>query len=94
MTNIPDGYALIPGRGREIASQALKAAERAKVPSSEVKTTTDGYVVPEKVAKEYEKALTTTKEIVDEPKPVETPEPEKKAPAKKAAPAKKTGAGK
>lgn len=57
MTDIPDGYGLIPGRGRENAQAALAAAEKAKVDPALVRTVADGFLVPEKVLKEYEAGL-------------------------------------
>jgi hypothetical protein len=98
MTDIPKGYGLIPGRGRATAQAALAAAAAAKVDPSLVRTTLEGYLVPEKALKEYEKTLKSepVDEVVEEPaetEPIEEVKDPPKAPAKKT-PAKKTGAGK
>jgi hypothetical protein len=55
-TNIPDGYGLIPGRGRENARKVLAAAEAAGVESWLVRTVDDGYIAPLAVLDKYEAA--------------------------------------
>lgn len=57
MTNIPDGWGFISGRSAETARAALDAADAAGYEASAVLTTHDGYLVPESVARAYEKAL-------------------------------------
>lgn len=86
MSDIPEGYGLIGGRGLETARAALAAAEEAGVDASEVRTTDGGYLVPEKVLKAYEKGL-------KKPEPTPEPDSDDSAPAKKT-PAKKPAAKK
>lgn len=73
MANIPAGYGVIAGRGRENAQKALAAAVAAGVDPIEVRTVNEGYLVPEKVLVEFEKG--------SEPKAEEKP---KAAPRKRA----------
>jgi hypothetical protein len=91
MSNIPDGFVLVPGRGRELALAVLAAAETAKVEPGLVRTTADGYLVPDNVAKAYEDSL--KKPAAKKADPVET-EPvevaDEKPPAKKPATKKKS----
>lgn len=56
-TEIPEGHGLIPGRGTDNAKAAIAAAEAAGVDVGEVRTVEDGYLVPEKVLKQYEAGL-------------------------------------
>ena len=51
--NIPEGDAFLPGRGREEAIAALKAAEDAGLPPEVVRTVQGGYLVPEAVVEHY-----------------------------------------
>lgn len=74
MADIPEGYGIIAGRGKEQATAALAAAEAAKLDPTVVRTVREGYLVPEAVLKEFEKAA----------KAAEKPAV-KKAPAKKPA---------
>jgi hypothetical protein len=96
MSNIPDGFVLVPGRGRELALAVLAAAETAKVEPGLVRTTADGYLVPDKVAKAYEASLKKpAAKKADEPAEESTDtEPtdvvDEKPPAKKPAPKKKS----
>ena len=82
MTDIPEGYGLIAGRGQETARAALDAAEEAGVDINEVRTTDGGYLVPEKVLKQYEKGLKKKSEPEDDTEDDSEP---KKKPAKKPA---------
>lgn len=79
MANIPDGFGIIAGRGRENAQKALAAAEAAGVDVSEVRTVAEGYLVPDAVIKKFHASA----------KSAEKSEEPKKAPAAKKAPAKK-----
>ena len=76
MANIPEGYGIIAGRGRENAQKALAAAEAAGVDALLVRTVAEGYLVPDAVLKEFHKAA----KAEAEPKKA----PAKKAPAKPA----------
>jgi hypothetical protein len=49
----PEGFSVIPGRGKEQAQKALQAADEAGVSQYEVKTRPDGYLVPDAVADKY-----------------------------------------
>lgn len=91
MSNIPDGQVLIPGRGRELAAAVLKAAAGAKVDPLLVRTSVDGYLVPEKVAKAYEESLKKPAAKKAEPPATEPVDvADEKPPAKKPAPKKKS----
>lgn len=59
--NIPDGHTFVSGRGREKAIALLEAADKAGVDQNLVRTTTDGFVVPDKVAEAYEEAQAGSK---------------------------------
>ncbi len=56
MANIPEGFGIIAGRGKENAQKAIAAAIAAKVDPVVVRTVAEGYLVPEKVLVEFEKA--------------------------------------
>lgn len=61
---IPDGFALIAGRGRDNARAALKAADDAGLEANVVRATTGGYLVPVKVLDFYEAPGDVEAEIV------------------------------
>lgn len=44
--NIPDGFKLLAGRGRENAVAAIEQAEEAGFPPESVRTTREGYLIP------------------------------------------------
>ena len=56
MANIPEGFGIIAGRGKQNAQKAIAAAIAAKVDPVAVRTVAEGYLVPEKVLVEFEKA--------------------------------------
>lgn len=91
MSNIPDGQVLVPGRSRETAAALLKVAGD---DAASVRTSAEGYLVPEKVAKAYEASLKkSSAKKADEPpatEPVDVDDVEDEAPAKKPAPKKKS----
>lgn len=72
MTDIPKGFGIIAGRGRENALKALAAAEAAGLEPTVVQTVAEGYLVPDAVIKKFHAAA-------------KAEEAEPKAPAKKAA---------
>lgn len=78
MTDIPEGYGLIPGRGTENARKALAAAEAAGVDPTLVRTVDDGYLAPLKVLDAFEAA----EKKKSEPK-ADAKEPAPKKPAAK-----------
>lgn len=43
---IPDGYELIAGRGRDIAQKAMALADEREIPTTAILTTADGYLIP------------------------------------------------
>lgn len=79
-TDIPKGYGLISGHSQENAQAALAAAEEAGVDVTEVRTVSDGYIVPEKVLKAYEANAKAAEE--DKKKTAKEPEPSTKTAAK------------
>lgn len=81
MANIPQGYGIIAGRGKENAQRALAAAIAAKLDTSVVRTVTEGYLVPEAALKEFEKARKAEAEPTDKP----APKPRGRKPAASAA---------
>lgn len=82
--NIPDGHGVIAGRGRTNARIALHAANLAGVDPALVRTTQDGYLVPEAVLDFHEQARaeidSTVGAAVENADTTETDE--NKAPAK------------
>jgi cell division septation protein DedD len=56
VANIPEGFGIIAGRGKENAQKAIAAAIAANVDPVVVRTVAEGYLVPEKVLVEFEKA--------------------------------------
>lgn len=94
MPNIADGRTFVAGRGKEKAIALLAAAEAVGVDVAEVRTTTDGFHVPNKVAEEYQRVLDENAnageaevvEVVEEKSETVEEKPEaapKKAPAKR-----------
>lgn len=81
MATIPEGYAIIPPRGRENAIKVLKAADDAGVDQLLVRTHADGFLVPLAVEEKYHELY----DVEGEP-PVEQPAdqgnlPKEEAPA-------------
>ena len=52
-TEIPEGFALVPSRGRDTAIALLKAADDAGVDQTTVRTVFEGFLVPEAVIDHY-----------------------------------------
>ena len=78
MSEIPEGYVLIPGRGRENAIAAIEATIAAGLDGNDVRTTADGYLIPKKAEAKYAAANKNSE-------PEAEPEPKKPAPRKPAA---------
>lgn len=58
MANLVEGEGFIGGRTSDIAKRALAAAERAGFGPEVVRSTLEGFIVPEKVLDEYENPTT------------------------------------
>jgi hypothetical protein len=69
----PEGYGIIPGRGRDNARAALAAAEAAGYPADVVRTVADGYLVPNAVLDKFEEGSFDQAESTE---PESTPEPD------------------
>lgn len=68
MANIPEGYELLHGRGRENARKAIELAEERGLDSSQVlvSTTLGGFLIPVPVAEAQEVEVVTEKNTVPE----------------------------
>lgn len=70
MPQIPDGYSVIPGSGREVAQAIVKAVEAAGGSHGDVMLSpTVGFVVPDEVAKKYKAPKIDEDEQVDDNAP-------------------------
>lgn len=56
MANIPEGYGIIAGRGRENAQAAIAAAIAAGLTPDVVRTVSEGYLVPDAVLVQFHAA--------------------------------------
>ena len=88
MANLPDGEVFVAGREKARVVRLLQIADELKIDQRLVRTASGGYVVPAKVADQYEK------EVADAAKPVakatSTPKATANAPAKTARTTKKS----
>lgn len=65
MADIPEGYGIIAGRGRDTAIKALAAAKVAGVDSRLVKTVDEGYLVPIAVLDAFDESNESAPEAED-----------------------------
>ena len=52
--HLEDGQVFVEGRSEETARKLIEAADAAKIDRSEILTTSDGYIVPEKLSGDFE----------------------------------------